>query len=126
MKKITLATIVEKNHKFQGRVIQGRTLGGLSAEVVVGESVRIFGTYENHIQPHFSDRTLKVGEVAEYGSYNYSYTGVIRSITEKTVTIACTSTGEVRRLSMYEFCWRNWDFDAEKTAKRNLDLSYTL
>ena len=66
--------------------------------------------------------TLRLGDEAEYGSYNLSYTGTITKITEKCVTIVAypgSNMARTHRLDLNEFCWRNWDFDAVATAKRN-------
>ena len=66
--------------------------------------------------------TFALGDEAEYGSYNLSYTGTITKITEKCVTIVAypnSNMSRTHRLSLNEFCWRNWDFDAVATAKRN-------
>jgi hypothetical protein len=64
---------------------------------------------------------LAVGELAEYDSYNLSYTGKITKITEKCVTIV--SYGTTHRLDLSSFCWRNWDFNAAETAARNAETS---
>jgi hypothetical protein len=64
-------------------------------------------------------RSFQVGDEAEYDSYNLNYTGTITAITDKAVSIL--KYGETRRLNIYEFCWRNWDFDAVKTAARNAE-----
>ena len=66
--------------------------------------------------------TLRVGDEAEYDSYNLSYTGTITKITEKCVTIVAypgSRMARTHRLDLNAFCWRNWDFDAAATAKRN-------
>lgn len=60
-----------------------------------------------------TSRTYKMGERAEYHSYNLNYFGEITSITAKTVTINA-GHAENRRLSLYEFCWRNWSDPAPK------------
>lgn len=42
----------------------------------------------------------------------------------KCVTIVAypnSNMARTHRLSLNEFCWRNWDFDAAATAKRNSD-----
>lgn len=67
-------------------------------------------------------KTFRVGDTAVVGSYNLTYTGTIRSITEKTVTVVeheGSSMEKVYRMSLARFAGRNWDFDAEETAKRN-------
>lgn len=66
--------------------------------------------------------SFNLGDSAEYGSYNLKYTGPITKITDKTVQItAYPGTGSERRhnLSLYEFCYRNYDFNAEKVAQHN-------
>lgn len=65
---------------------------------------------------------FRVGDWAEYDSYNLSYTGRIVAIGAKTVTIESypgTANARKHRLSIYKFNWRNWNFDAELIARRN-------
>ena len=67
---------------------------------------------------------FKIGDVAEYDSYNLKYTGIIRSITEKTVTIEAypnTQSSRNHRLKLLEFCWRNYNFHAQEVANENSD-----
>lgn len=90
-------------------------------------SVRIFGHCSNRITPMTFDRTFKVGDEAEYGSYNLKYTGRILAIGPKTVKIDASCTGDkVRSLDLFEFIDRNWDFDAEKMAKHNAEEARCL
>ena len=66
--------------------------------------------------------TFNVGDIAEYDSYNLRYTGIITKITEKCVTIVAypgTSYAETHRLDLATFCWRNFNFDAAETQRRN-------
>lgn len=99
------------------------------AEILPGQWIRLFGetakvTYEDSperytqrvVKVHY-EKMFRIGDEAEYDSYNLSYTGTITSITEKSVTFK-TRSG-VKRLSLYEFDWRNYDFDAEETRKQN-------
>jgi hypothetical protein len=68
--------------------------------------------------------TFQVGDTAEYDSYNLSYTGKIVKITDKCVSIVAypgSQMAKTHRLDINAFCWRNWDFDAVKTAERNSD-----
>lgn len=60
-----------------------------------------------------------VGDEAEYDSYNLSYTGKIVGITDSRVTIRKPHANGDTYLSMYEFCWRNYGFDAEQVAQKN-------
>ena len=68
--------------------------------------------------------TFALGDEAEYDSYNLSYTGEITKITAKQVTIVAykgTGCEKTKRLDLYTFCWRNYDFDAAETAAKNFD-----
>lgn len=101
------------------------------AEVLPGQWIRLFGettkiTYEGSpgrytqkVEKVHYEKMFRIGDEAEYDSYNLSYTGTITSITEKSVTFK-TRSG-VKRLSLYEFDWRNYDFDAEETRKQNFE-----
>jgi hypothetical protein len=68
--------------------------------------------------------TFKMGDVAEYDSYNLTYLGTITGITDKCVTITAyigTRNAKVHRLSLDSFCWRNWGFDLVKIQAQNED-----
>jgi hypothetical protein len=92
-------------------------------------------TYELDVTPKVSisiargrslklPKEFKIGDRAEYDSYNLSYVGNITSITEKTVTIEAyqgTPNAKRHRLSLVAFCWRNWNFDTEEIARKNSD-----
>lgn len=67
--------------------------------------------------------TFKIGDIAEYDSYNLSYLGKIVSITEKTVTIEPRYEKTKRRLKLYEFAWRNYNFNLEQVEKENHETS---
>lgn len=81
--------------------------------------IHITGNYCNKVV----DITFKVGETAEYDSYNLSYLGEIIKITEKSVTIAPQYGAKVRRLSLNEFCYRNYNFDFEEISRQNFETS---
>ena len=67
-------------------------------------------------------RSFSIGDIAEYHSYNLSYTGMVVSITAKTVTIAEKHDSSIRhRLDLHHFAWRNYNFDAASTARENAD-----
>lgn len=69
--------------------------------------------------------TFVVGDEAECDSYNLRYTGVITKITEKCVTIVehkgNPNMERTFRLSLNEFCWRNFDFNAATVHAKNLE-----
>src|SRR5690348_11656791 len=97
---ITVSEIRAKDWTRHGIRHQGKVTEGHHAEIVPGRSIRLFGTvaagsrYVRNesgrmvsCEQHPYQRDFVVGDVAEYSSYNLSYTGTIRSITAKTVTI---------------------------------------
>jgi len=70
--------------------------------------------------------SFRIGDLAEYGSYNLIYTGNITKITDKMVQItAYQGTLSERRhnLSLYEFCYKNYRFDAAKVNEQNAETS---
>lgn len=73
--------------------------------------------------------TFRVGDTAEYDSYNLKYLGEITKITQKAITIVAykgTQSETAHRLSLYEFCWRNDDFDLEKVRAENAETSMCI
>lgn len=112
---------------------KGCTRGGVRYEgspsdfvamIVPGQSIQVNRMKSDH-RTETSTRNFSVGDRAEYDSYNLNYVGTITQISAKTVTFD-TGRGyggavEVKRLSIHEFCWRNYDFDAAETAQRNLE-----
>jgi len=70
--------------------------------------------------------TFELGDTAEYDSYNLKYTGKIVKITNKVVSITRypgSNMAKTYRLSLYEFCWRNFKFNAVETAQYNANES---
>lgn len=86
------------------------------AEVTPGVSIRIFGV---RFDKPF-DKTFKIGDAAEYHSYNFSYFGNITRIGEKTVTIQhYPHEKRATRLTLDRFVWRNHGDEAQKHERRN-------
>jgi hypothetical protein len=85
-------------------------------------TIQIFYTDINDKQVK-RGRLFRVGDIAEWGSYNISYTGRILSITNNTVTISHHESnrvqGSTHRLKLHQFCWRNKTFDFEATQENN-------
>jgi len=113
MKTIIVNEIKDRDTKRKGTTFPGAVAEGMRAEIVPGVSIRLVGTY----RAKEVDVTFKVGDMAEYGSYNLSYYGPIVGITAKTVTIQPLP----KRLGLYEFLWRNWDFDLAIVKEQNAD-----
>lgn len=67
------------------------------------------------------ERVFRVGDQAEYGSYNLVYFAPVKSITAKTVVIVggMAHQPETHRLSLAAFVEKNHDFDLAKAQKRN-------
>jgi hypothetical protein len=98
------------------------TLGELTAAVVTpGESVRTVGLRTNSVHgPSVLVREYKVGDQAEYDSYNLVYFAPIEAITPRTVVIGEKyAGGRKHRLTLAKFVEKNFDFDLAKAQKRN-------
>ncbi len=114
-----IETLTRKGGTHRGIAYPAEILEGHHADVVKGESIRLFGTHANcYDGPRAFDITFKVGDSAEYDSYNLHYIGTITSITPKTVTIVGSRKC---RLSLRDFSWRNWNFDLDTIEARNAE-----
>lgn len=88
--------------------------------VTAGESVRIVRLDLGHTSTGVTVREFKVGDEAEFDSYNLSYFGKILSVTAKTVVVdKRRNAGETARMSIAAFAERNHDFDPAAARKRN-------
>ena len=111
--------VMTKAHKRFGKVYPAT-----ATEYAVDLKDPIKGGY-NQITVYRSGKegtTFQVGDVAEYDSYNLTYTGIIDKITDKAVTIVAykgTSMQRTHRLDLNAFCWRNYNFDAVRVAAAN-------
>lgn len=118
-KPIHYAEIREKISSSGGRTFGGHLVQGAQADVLSGQSIRIFGVWHNRREPMAYDLTFKVGDEAVYKSANFPYKGHITAIGEKTVTIRSGAT--IKRLDLAEFTALNWNFSAERVAKRQAE-----
>lgn len=132
--------IKSKDSKRFGKVYPGEVVKGHHAEIVPGKSIRLFGSVGQRwgnredgmnglIDGGVYVRDFKIGDTAVVGSYNLTYTGKITAITEKTITVVeyhGTSMAKTYRMDLWTFDMRNWDFDADATAKRNAEMMQTL
>lgn len=98
------------------------TQGTYNADTAAG-SIRIYGECTNRVNgPQTFDRVFKIGDQAEYDSFNLKYVGTIVAIGPRTVTVKhYPNSPEVTRLGLFEFVDRNWDFDSAKTEKYNAE-----
>ena len=123
-KAIMVHCIVSRTITRQGVTYEGTESNDYNAEIIPGQSIRIFGEIKRYDGANTKfDRTFKMGEQAEYDSYNLIYTGEIIAIAGKTVTIQHYTSSHSRksRMSLHDFIWRNWDLDMEKVNARNQD-----
>ncbi len=65
------------------------------------------------------DRTFKVGDTAMYDGYNFAYTGVIESITPKTVVVS--DHGRRHRMTTEQFVRKNRSLDLRAESERYHD-----
>lgn len=125
-KTILVNEIRAKDTKRKGVVRPGEVCEGAKAEIVPGVSIRLFGERDLwNPQTRAYDKkpyeiTFKIGDVAEYHSYNLHFFGVITSITDKLVVIEEEDQrSKKHRLDLFTFNNRNWDFDHRALLERN-------
>lgn len=94
-----------------------------NADIEKNKSIRIYGTIKNAREPYEFSKTFKIGDLAEYDSYNLKYLGTIVAIGEKTVSIKEEYGKRIHRLKLWEFSWRNYDFDIGRVRKDNAEES---
>lgn len=115
---MAIVQVFSPARKFHGKDIPAEPTD-YAVEIVPGKSISIY-------KKGVLCTSFGVGDPAEYDSFNLSYTGPITKITDKCISItkypdtpnACT-----KMLKLYEFCWRNHDFDAAVVAAKNAETS---
>lgn len=117
-KSVTYRNIADRDHVRFGRKHKGAVSHGQHALVEPGKRVVLWGLDRNNtagLRPYRIE--FKIGDTAEYDSWNLVYTGEIVAIGEKTITIK--AHGRKHRLSIYLFNSKNHDFDLAAIQKRN-------
>lgn len=117
-----LTRVFTRDTKEAGQKIPGKETEYLIL-VQKNKKIEIFKEKNGAISPC---AVFELGDEAEYDSYNLHYTGYITSISDKTVTIEKTyGRNDVKkhRLHIYEFCWRNYNFDAVAIREKNKETS---
>jgi hypothetical protein len=117
-----LKRVITKAHKHHGTAYPAKATKYL-VDVKPGVSVAIF---DDSTGTEVAGASFKIGDQAEYDSFNLSYYGTITAISEKTVTITSrkdTRNEKVYRLDMHKFCWRNYNFNLEKAQAENTETS---
>lgn len=123
-KAVVVNNIQPKARKIQGRVSQYQLSSNESHNAVIERNgtIRIYGVYCG--KPY--DKSFRMGDEAEYDSFNLKYLGEIVSISDKGVGIKPRGDRGVKRLSLYTFCYRNYDFDAVAIAQHNHAESHCI
>ena len=113
-------TFVAKHGGEVVEVVENPDFQHLFVEVVKGELVRIAGIYTNTVKgPQVFDRVFRIGDLVEYDSFNFAYTGEIDSISPKTVLVdKGLGYSSKTRMKWADFARRNWNFDAERIAQQ--------
>lgn len=114
----------DKDRKRHGEVLPGNTRIGQHAAVSPGH-ILIYGHRHGSTNPYFDyEYEFRVGDQAEYDSYNLQYIGTITKISPKTVTIE--AFGRSHRLSIYDFSWRNNDKTVQEKRSENSEAMMYL
>lgn len=107
--------------------IQNGHRGSYNLFITPGASVEIHTHRENGELVNV--RVFRPGDIAEYDSYNLSYTARIIAITAKSVVFDVSYNSnepKAKRLKMAAFAWRNHSFDVEATRERNAIASMSI
>ena len=108
--------MVNGKPKYQAKIAKD------GSEITLFGETEVYGNYGGQRQYRPYSVTFKLGDSAEYDSYNLIYLGTITKITEKAVTIVAyhgTRNAETHRLDLYKFARKNYKFDLEKIQKHN-------
>lgn len=103
------------------------------AAITPGKSLVIFGRYCGAMYR----KRFAIGDEAVYGSYNLVYTGKILAISAKRINvgtgwsrngtrITASDKEKARSLDLFQFSWRNYDYDAHDIARRNHETSLAI
>ena len=117
-KGVSLVAITVAAHRHLGREVPAQRVSNAFALVTKGESIRLVGVAYKSAEDGY-DVTYRIGDQAEYDSFNLSYYGTITSITDKVVTISKPYDRGVARLVLSKFSSRNWNFNVHAIAARN-------
>jgi len=124
-----METTVEKQGKtvaIFNLMLSGSGFENVNVLIEKGKSIRITGrrVYDKFNktlkvweegQVDNIDITFSLGDVAIYGSYNFSYTNPIKSIAEKRIAFAGKS------LTVAQFVNYNWNYSAAKVRDEKMN-----
>lgn len=120
---IVITEVRDRDSTRFGRKYEGSVLKDTVVEIEPGKSITIMRVVAHGPEEgQLVTKKFEIGDTAEVGSFNLVYTGKIRKITDKTITVVeyeNSSQPRTYRFSIYNFASRNWDFDADEAARRN-------
>ena len=115
----TTSIVTKKNGIITHSQIRGMWDNTGNSNADINQSAGTIRIYGLHNDKHF-DKTFRIGDEAEYDSWNLSYTAPIVAIGIKTITFKEAGNGyQKRRLDLSQFIWRNWNFNLAKIRKEN-------
>ncbi len=117
---IRIENVRHRDYVRDGIRYPGMVHEGHHVDIVPRQSIRLYGHdwTGNRQEKMPYDITFKIGDKAEYNSYNLHYVGVIEGISEKRVRIR-DDCGRIHQLEIADFSWRNRNFDLAKLEKTN-------
>ena len=124
-----------KDHTFRGqlRTAQPEMVDNhfLLNALISKDKIVLYGYKKNyqHNTKESYTTVFKVGDQAEYDSWNLQYLGTITKITDKAVTIVAykgSNNETVHRLDIHKFARKNYDFNLEEITKNNHETSMYL
>lgn len=133
-RRLVVLDIKSRDWTKFGRRHEGEVMKGHHAVIVPGESIALYGTetkvrharladgtFDYHHEQVPYERRFRIGDDAEYNSYNLVFFGPIVAIGAQTITIRDKHSTRNHKLDLATFSRRNRDFSVEAATKRNAE-----
>lgn len=127
--KTRFLKVTRKGGQRFGKKFPAEVVPNHYAAVTPGSSVVLFGLEKKYPKGAASARLVgyirrfRIGDTAEYDSYNLVYLGKIKKITDKQITIEHPYGDRRSVFDVATFDRKNYDLDVEAAVKRNQDWS---
>ncbi|HIK67970.1 MAG TPA: hypothetical protein EYF95_08385 [Flavobacteriales bacterium] len=118
--------VLTKKYKRYGKVYHSQ-LTEFEVKIVPQQEITIRQALSEEVRlkwDFIGERKFRVGDWAEYDSWNLNYLGQIVAITNKTVTIVDYPDSHnpcKKRLDLHTFCWRNFSKSVEEKRAANAE-----
>lgn len=126
-KSFHINPILSKPRTSRGVKYEGSPLYQMTADIEKDHWIHIKGTMYSGL---VVDKIFHLGDYAEYNSYNMRYYGKIVAISEKCVTIeeryGYNGSPRRHRLSIYQFTYKNYNFEIETVKKENSEVMMSM